>query len=146
MDGSGAERLSGMNPGIWGTMLLICAFYVEVSEPGYITPSCNLHHLYILYTSAHFSIWPSSLHPPFLTNYLEAPVFVKLSNVSRAEPPLAVLIYKEILLVFCLVLVVSHGYVGSTNQNLPSWVWPVSAAVTTWKQVFNSVDCKWKLR
>lgn len=44
MDGSGTERLPGTNPGIWGTMLIICAFDVAaVSAAGQIIPSGNLH-------------------------------------------------------------------------------------------------------
>lgn len=94
-----------------------------------------MHH-----TSTHFTIPPPPLHPPFLTNYLEASVFVKLSDVSCAEPPLAVFIYKEIFSGFCLVLVVSHGYAGSTNQNLSSWMRLVGATVTTWEQGLKSVE------
>lgn len=72
----------------------------------------------------------------FLTNYLEASVFVNLSHISCAEPPLAILIYKEILLVFGLALVVSQCNIGSTDQNLSSGMWLVGATVTTCKQNF----------
>lgn len=112
-------------------MLIICAFDVAA---GQIATCGNLHlenQLCIHYTSTHVTIQPPSLHPPFLTNYLEASVFVKLSDVSCAEPPLAVFVYKEIFLVFRLVLVVPHGYVGSADQNLSSRMRLVSATVTT---------------
>lgn len=72
---------------------------------------------------------------PFLTDYLQAPVLVKLPDVSRAEPPLAVLIHKEVVLVFRLHLVVSHGHVGSADQNLSPRMRLVCAAITAWKKV-----------
>lgn len=71
----------------------------------------------------------------FLTNDLEAAVFMNFSHISCAEPPLAILIYKEIL-VFGLALVVTLCNIGSTDQNLSSGMWLVTATVTTWKQNF----------
>lgn len=85
---------------------------------------------YPVMTHVH-TIQQSSLHPPFLTDYLEAAVLVDLSDVSGAEPPLAVAVYEEILLVLGVPLVVSHRDIGSTDQDLPSGMWLVSAAVAT---------------
>lgn len=83
---------------------------------------------------------PTSIPPPpSLTNYLETSIFVNLSNISCAEPPLAILVFEEIL-AFCLV--VSHCNVDSTHQNLSSRMWLVGAAVTTWKQGLNLVGKK----
>lgn len=80
----------------------------------------------------------------FLTNDLEAAVFVKLSNVSGAEPPLLVLIYKVVLLAFCLPVVVTHGHVGSSDENLSSWMRLVSASITTLETIKSEIKNSWK--
>ncbi len=59
---------------------------------------------------------------------------VKFSDVSGAEPALAVRIHKEVLSVLLLVFIVTHGDIGTTNQNLSSWVWFICAEVTTYDQ------------
>lgn len=71
--------------------------------------------------------------PPlfFRTDDLEAAVVMDLSNVSCAEPPLAVPVHSEILLLLAFTLVVAHGDVRAADQNLPSGMWPVCAVVAT---------------
>lgn len=69
-----------------------------------------------------------------LTDNLQTTVSMKLSDVSRAEPPLAFLIHKEICTVLLLLLIITHGYVRSTNQNLSSWTGFICAPVTTYIQ------------
>lgn len=54
-----------------------------------------------------------------------------LADVSGAEPPLAVAVHGEILLLLVFALVVTHRDVGAADQNLPSGMWPVRAAVPT---------------
>lgn len=66
-----------------------------------------------------------------LTDDLEASVGMELSDVSGAEPPLAVLIHEEVVAVLELVFVVTHGYVGTANQDFPPWVGLVCAVVAT---------------
>lgn len=98
------------------------------------------HQTTYFYSNLHTHMlinWPTHL---FLTYYLKAPVFVKLSYVSRAEPPLAILIHKEVVLVFRFTLVVSHCYVWSTNHNLSSRTGLVCTTITTWKQGLISLD------
>lgn len=65
------------------------------------------------------------------TDDLKAPVRVELSDVSRTEPALAILVDKKILFRCGFVFVVTHRYVRSTDQNLPSWVGLVCTEVTT---------------
>lgn len=67
----------------------------------------------------------------FLTDDLEAAVVTDLSDVSGAEPPLAVPVHSEILPLHVFTLVVAHGDVGPTDQDLPSGMWPVRAVVAT---------------
>ena len=64
------------------------------------------------------------------THYLEATVRVDFPHVTRAEPPLASLIHKEVLIAV-LMPVVTHGDVGPTNQHLPPRVWRVLFGVAT---------------
>lgn len=71
-----------------------------------------------------------SLH----TDNLEAAIRVKLSDVSGAEPTLAVRIHKEVLSVLLLVFIVTHCDVGTANHNLSSWVWFIGAEITTYGQ------------
>lgn len=66
-----------------------------------------------------------------LTDDLEASVRVELSDVSGAEPSLAVLIHKEVFTVLGLVFVVTHCYVGTADQDFPPRVGLVRAVVTT---------------
>lgn len=66
-----------------------------------------------------------------LTDDLEASVGVNLSNVSGAEPPLAVLVHKKVIAVLGLTFVVAHRYIGPADQNLSPRVGLVSAVVTT---------------
>lgn len=68
-----------------------------------------------------------------LTDDLEASVGVELPNVSGAEPPLAVLIHEEVVAVLDFVFVVTHGYVGTADQDFPPWVGLVCAVVATWR-------------
>lgn len=65
------------------------------------------------------------------TDDLKAPVRVELSDVSCIEPALAILVDKKILFRLGLIFVVTHRYVRSTDQNLPSWVGLVCTEVTT---------------
>lgn len=67
-----------------------------------------------------------------LTNNLQTAISMKLADVSGVEPPLAFLIHEEVLTVLLSVLVVTHGYVGPADQNLPSRTGPVCAAISTW--------------
>lgn len=60
-----------------------------------------------------------------------------LSDVSRAEPPLAVAVHGEILLLLVVALVVAHRDVGAADQNLASWMRFVGAAVATLQQETN---------
>lgn len=56
---------------------------------------------------------------------------MEFSNVSSAEPSLAVLVHKEVVLDLAFAFVVTHCDIGPTNQNFPSWVGLVCAVVTT---------------
>lgn len=64
-----------------------------------------------------------------LTNDLQAAIRVELANVPGAEPPLPILIHKEVLLVLGITLVIAHCYIGTPNQNLPSGVGLVRVVV-----------------
>lgn len=66
-----------------------------------------------------------------LTDDLETSVAVELANVSGAEPPLAILIDKKVIADFIFFFVITHCYIGATNQNFPPWVGLVCAVVTT---------------
>lgn len=80
-----------------------------------------------------------------LTYDLKASVRVELANVSGAEPALTVTIDKKILFVLGLVLIVTHCYVGSTNDNFTSWVWFVCPKITSWRSRKHSeVKSKYK--
>lgn len=76
----------------------------------------------------------------FLTNYLQAAILLDLADVSRAEPPLSILILEEIFLLPGLAPVIPHSDVGSANQDLSSRMWLVSAAVPTCKQDLDSLN------
>jgi len=74
------------------------------------------------------------------THDLKTAVGVNLSDVSGAEPSLALVVGEEVLvfallvfalLVFALLPVVTHGDVGPANQDLASGVGLVSAGVAT---------------
>lgn len=54
-----------------------------------------------------------------------------LADVSGAEPPLAVPVHGEILLLLVFAFVVAHRNVGAADQNLPSGMRPVRAVVAT---------------
>lgn len=73
----------------------------------------------------------------FLTDDLQAAVIMDLPDVSGAEPPLAVAVHGEILLLLVFALVVSHRDIGAADQNLPSGIWPVHAVVSTLKYKTN---------
>lgn len=73
----------------------------------------------------------------FLTDDLQAAVVMDLPDVSGAEPPLAVPVHGEILLLLVFALVVSHRDIGAADQNLPSGIWPVHAVVSTLKYKTN---------
>lgn len=68
-----------------------------------------------------------------LTNYLKAAIFMKLSNVPSAEPPLAVLIHNKVFLFFRIIFIVSHSYIRSADEYLSSGMGLVSASVSTYK-------------
>lgn len=73
----------------------------------------------------------------FLTDDLQAAVVMDLPDVSGAEPPLAVPVHGEILLLLVFALVVAHRDIGAADQNLPSGIWPVHAVVSTLKYKTN---------
>lgn len=73
----------------------------------------------------------------FLTDDLEAAVVMDLSDVSGAEPPLAVPVHGEILLLLVFALVVAHRDVRAADQNLPSGMRPVRAVVATLQRKTN---------
>lgn len=113
---NGGERLSGGDPRVRGTLLIFffaSDVVVAFKQDRFVT-NC-----------------PACLYIRTLTNDLEAPVLLKLSDIPRTEPTLAVLIHKELLLVSCFLSVVSHCDIGSANHNLSSRAGLVCASVTT---------------
>lgn len=73
-----------------------------------------------------------SLNGLIHTNDLQTAIRVDLSHVSSAEPSLTGFIY-EVVLIAVFIVVVTHGYIGPTNQDLPSWVWLVIGRIATWE-------------
>lgn len=61
-----------------------------------------------------------------------------LSHISSAEPPLTRFIL-QVVLIATFIAVVTQGYIGSTNQDLPSWVGLVISSVATWENVISEV-------
>lgn len=66
-----------------------------------------------------------------LTNDLQTAIRVKLPNISRAQPPLPVFIFKEIRLRFRFVFVIPHCHILATNKNFTSGMWFVSIKIAT---------------
>lgn len=54
-----------------------------------------------------------------------------LSNIASAEPSLPVLIHVEVLIVGAIVPVVAHGHIGTTDEDLPTWMRLIMLRVTT---------------
>ena len=69
-----------------------------------------------------------------LTNDLETPISVELSNVACVKPPLTVLVNFEVFLCFARVLKVPLTDVGAPNHHLSTWVRLVSDRVASWEE------------
>ena len=65
-----------------------------------------------------------------LTHYLQTAIRVDLPHIPGTKPPLALLIYPEVI-VQVLALIVTHGNVGPTNHDLSTGVGLVLAGVST---------------
>lgn len=63
-----------------------------------------------------------------LTHYLQTAIRVDLPHIPGTKPPLALLIYPEVI-VQVLTLIVTHGNIGPTNHDLSTGVGLVLAGV-----------------
>lgn len=54
-----------------------------------------------------------------------------LSNITSAEPSLPVLIHVEVVIVGATVPVVAHGHIGTTDEDLTTWMRLVMLGVAT---------------
>lgn len=66
------------------------------------------------------------------THYLQTAIWVNLSHISSAEPSLSYVIHNVVMTILFIV-VVTHGYIGPTDQDLPSRVWLIVGSIATWE-------------
>lgn len=75
---------------------------------------------------------PFPMRTSIHTHYLQTAIWVNLSHISSAEPSLSYVIH-HVVITILFIVVVTHGYIGPTYQDLPSWVWLIVGRIATWE-------------